>query len=86
MKAFVFVLLGAAAVSVAGCNSKNADTVDNAEMNQPAPELNALANDAATDANAEAEALGTQEQQLNDSSANDSSDPTDEQEQNVSGM
>ena len=59
MKSIAFALIGAAAVSLAGCNFTNQDTVDNAEMNQPAPELNSLANDAANDANAEAAALGS---------------------------
>ena len=89
MKKFVFALTGATAVSLAGCNFTNQDTVDNAEMNQPAPELNGLANDAANDANAEAAALGSQEDQLNDTNAvveDNTTNPTDDQEQNVAGM
>ena len=89
MKSIAFALIGAAAVSLAGCNFTNQDTVDNAEMNQPAPELNGLANDAANDANAEAAALGSQEDQLNDTNAaaeDNAPNPSDDQEQNVAGM
>jgi len=89
MKSIAFALVGAASVSLAGCNFTNQDTVDNAEMNQPAPELNSLANDAANDANAEAAALGSQEDQLNDTNAaaeDNATNPSDDQEQNVAGM
>ena len=89
MKSIAFALIGAASVSLAGCNFTNQDTVDNAEMNQPAPELNSLANDAANDANAEAAALGSQEDQLNDTNAaaeDNATNPSDDQEQNVAGM
>ena len=89
MKSIAFALIGAASVSLAGCNFTNQDTVDNAEMNQPAPELNGLANDAANDANAEAPALGSQEDQLNDTNAaaeDNATNPSDDQEQNVAGM
>jgi hypothetical protein len=89
MKSIAFALIGAASVSLAGCNFTNQDTVDNAEMNQPAPELNGLANDAANDANAEAAALGSQEDQLNDTNAaaeDNATNPSDDQEQNVAGM
>ena len=70
------------------CSSNNEDTVNNAEMNQPAADLNALSNDAATDAaNAEAEALGAQQQQLEQENASDNTvNPADADEQNVSGM
>jgi hypothetical protein len=58
-------------------------------MNQPsADELNQAAMDAANDAaNAEAAALGAQQQQLeNQSAADNGVNPSDAQEQNVSGM
>lgn len=87
MKKLAFVVLGSAALSLAGCGSGNQDAVENVEMNQPAAELNGLANDAAIDANAEAAALGTQQQQLEQENAVDNAtSPTDEQEQNVEGM
>lgn len=88
MKLRVFALVGATALTLAACSSNNEDTVNNAEMNQPAADLNALSNDAATDAaNAEAEALGAQQQQLEQENALDNTvNPADADEQNVSGM
>lgn len=87
MKRLAFALTGAAALALAGCGG-NQDQVNNAEMNQPSPdELNELSNQAAMDAaNAEAAALGNQEAQLNEAPPEDTTSPTDEQEQNVSGM
>jgi hypothetical protein len=86
MKRLAFAFAGAASLILVGCNRGNQDQVNNAELNQPSSdELNAQANQAAMDAaNAEAAALGQQQQQLetNDTTA----DPTDAQEQNVSGM
>jgi hypothetical protein len=91
MKKLVFAITGAASLALAACNSGNQDTVNNAEMNQPSTDdLNQMANDAAMDAaNAEAAALGAQQQQLeneNASAADNATNPTDDQEQNVSGM
>jgi hypothetical protein len=86
MKKLVFVVIGLAALSLAACGGSNQDVVDNAEMNQPAPDLNELSNDAAMDAaNAEAAALGNDQQQENAVEDN-TLNPTDAQEQNVSGM
>ena len=87
MKKIAFVVAGIAALGLAGCNSSNQDAVNNAEVNQPSAEdLNQLSNDAANDAaNSEAAALGNQQAELNAASDN-TSNPTDEQEQNVSGM
>ena len=87
MKKLVFALAGVAAAALVGCNYNNQDQVNNAEMNQPAADLNALANDAATDAaNSEADALGNQQNQLENQSADNTLNPDDAQEQNVSGM
>ena len=87
MKMRVFALTGAAALALAACSSGNEDTVDNAEMNQPAADLNGLADDAANDAaNAEAEALGNQQEQLEQENADNTVNPADADEQNVSGM
>jgi hypothetical protein len=89
MKKLVFVAIGISAFGLAACSSSNQDSVNNAEVNQPAAEdLNALSNEAASDANAEAAALGNQQAQLNseNAAADDTTNPTDEQEQNVSGM
>lgn len=85
MKRLAFVIVAAGSLSLGACGSNNQDAVENVEMNQPAPELNELSNEAAMDAaNAEAAALGNQQQQLEENAEGTS--PTDEQEQNVSGM
>ena len=91
MKLRLLALAGTAAVALAACNNSNQDQVNNAELNQPAPELNQLSTDAANDAaNAEAAALGEQQNQLENENAaapaDNTSNPTDDQEQNVSGM
>lgn len=87
MKRLAFAVTGAAALTLAACSGNNQDTVDNAEMNQPGTDLNALSGDAANDAaNSEAAALGTQEQQLEQNADDNTVNPTDADEQNVSGM
>ena len=91
MKRLAFVLSGATALVLSACSGNNEDSLQNAEMNQPnSDELNQLSNQAAIDAaNAEAEALGTQQQQLENENAaaeDDATNPTDADEQNVSGM
>ena len=87
MKKLVFAFSGIAALALGACSYSNQDQVNNAELNQPAADLNALANDAATDAaNSEADALGNQENQLENQSADNTVNPDDAQEQNVSGM
>jgi uncharacterized protein YcfL len=87
MKKLVFVVTGVAALSLAACGSNNQDVVDNAEMNQPAPDLNAQANEAALDAaNAEAAALGNAQQEEANAVEDNTVNPSDAQEQNVSGM
>jgi hypothetical protein len=87
MKRLAFVIGGAAALALAGCGSKNQDAVNNAELNQPAADdLNALANEAAT--NAENQSLANQ-QQVNDENAaaeSSASNPNEAEEQNVSAM
>jgi len=88
MKRLVFVIGGATALALAGCSGGNQDAVNNAELNQPASDdLNALANEAAS--NAEDAALGNQQQQLNDQNAaadENGANPTEAQEQNVDAM
>ena len=55
MKRLLFVTIGAASLALVGCHRDNQDAVQNAELNQPdAEQLNDLANQAATDANAQA--------------------------------
>lgn len=86
MKRLTFALAGTAALLVAACGSNNQDQVNNAEMNQAgAEDLNALANDAATN-DSEAQALGNQQDQLNQQSTDNTVNPADADEQNVSGM
>jgi hypothetical protein len=87
MKKLAFVLVGATALSLAACNRGNQDQVQNAEINQPAADqLNELSSEAANDAaNAQAAALGNEQQQENAAEDN-TMNPSDAQEQNVSGM
>jgi hypothetical protein len=86
MKKLAFVLAGVAAISLAACNRNNQDQVQNAEMNQPAADqLNQLSSDAANDAaNAQGAVLANDQQEnaVEDNTTN----PSDAQEQNVSGM
>jgi hypothetical protein len=87
MKRLAFVIGGATALALAGCSGNNQDAVNNAELNQPAAEdLNALANDAA--ANAEDQNLANQQQQLDQNAAADEngSNPTEDQEKNIDAM
>jgi outer membrane murein-binding lipoprotein Lpp len=88
MKRLVIALASTAILGVAGCSANNQDQVNNAEMNQPSTDaLNLAASDAANDAaNAEAEALGQQQQQLENQPTDNAVNPSDAQEQNVSGM
>jgi uncharacterized protein YcfL len=91
MKKLVFVVTGIAALGLAACNSNNQDAVNNAQLNQPAADnLNELSTEAANDAaNSQAATLANQEAQLNSQNAageDNTTNPTDAQEQNVSGM
>ena len=89
MKRLALALAGTAALALAACSADNQDAVENAEMNQPPAELNDLSSDAANDAaNAEAAALGTQQQQLEQENAvaDNAAETVDKDEQNVSGM
>jgi hypothetical protein len=88
MKKLTIVLIGSGALLTAACNKGNDDQVNNVELNQPAAELNDLANEAANTANA-AEALNTQAQNLaTDTNAveDNTVNPKDADEQNVAGM
>ncbi len=88
MKKLGFALVGAASLALAGCGGKNNDSLNNVENIDTASNLDALSNDAANDA--EAEALGNQQQQLQQ----ESNATTDElnasgnssAEENVAGM
>ena len=91
MKKLGFALVGAASLAIAACSDNNADSLNNVDLNANAGSLDALSNEAANDA--EAEALGNQAQQL-EQEANSLSNATDELnasgntsvEENVSGM
>ena len=88
MKRLVFALTGVAALTLAACGSNNQDQVGNAELNQPSADLNEQANEAAMNA-AEDAALGNQQALLNQENAaakENVANPSDAQEQNVSGM
>jgi len=90
MKRLVFACLGTAALALAACNNSNQDAVQNAEINQPgADQLNELANQAAMDAaNAQAAAQANLQNQMQQENAaiDNTVNPTDADEQNVSGM
>ncbi len=88
MKRLVFVTIGTAVLALAACNKNNPDAVQNAELNQPESDLNELANQAAMDAaNAQAAANNAQQasNELN-AAADNSVNPKEADEQNVSGM
>jgi hypothetical protein len=86
MKKLTFALVGTAALLTVACNRGDEDQVNNAEMNQPSSsDLNALANDAANVAN-EAQALNAQAQNLQNAAEDNTVNPKDADEQNVSGM
>ena len=87
MKRLTFALASGATLLLTACGGGNQDQVNNAEMNQAGAEnLNDLANAAAAD-NAEDQALGNQQEALNqESGSDDTTNPEDADEQNVSGM
>ena len=88
MKRLAFLIGGAAALALSACNGDNQDAVNNAELNQPAVEdLNALANEAADNA-ADMNALGNEQLEANDMNAvgDNGDNPSEAEEQNVSGM
>ncbi len=88
MKRLAFIIAGMAAITLSACHNTNQDAVQNAELNQPgADELNQLSSDAANDA-ANSATLGNQQNQLDQNASTDANtvNPTDAQEQNVSGM
>lgn len=88
MKRLTFVIAGAAALTLSACGSNKQDQVDNAVMNQPnADQLNELANAAANDAaNAPATAPLNNVDENASAPVDNTANPTDAEEQNVSGM
>ena len=90
MKRLAFVAIGAAVLALGACNKGSEDTVQNAELNQPAPEqLNDLANQAAMDAaNEQAAALNATANDVKEQNVTveNVTNPTDEEQQNVAGM
>ena len=86
MKRLLFVTIGATSLALAGCHRDNQDAVQNAELNQPdAEQLNDLANQAATDANAQAPVNNTLQDE-NAAAVDNTVNPREADEQNVSGM
>ena len=86
MKKLAFVVIGAASLAIAGCHHDNQDAVHNAELNQPdAEQLNDLANQAAVDANAGAPANNALKDE-NAAAVENTVNPKEADEQNVSGM
>ena len=86
------VPLIAGCLALAGCSVSDEDSLNNVDVNADAGALDALANNAA-DVAAEAEALGNQAAQLDESTTNNTatdelnvSDTAAEGEENVSGM
>ena len=87
MNRYGFALVGAASLALAGCGGSNDDALNNVENMDAVTNLDAQANDAA----AEAEALGNQQQQLEQENTPATVDElnassTTEGEENVSGM
>ncbi len=85
MKKLGFALVGTAALALGACGSGNQDQVNDVELNQPSADLlNEQANQAALDAaNTAAEA---NQQAADTNAAATVDDPSDAEEQNVSGM
>ena len=82
--AFTLIVSGAAAFGLTACNNNDQDAVNNAELNQPAPEdLNSLANEAAN--NAEDQALGNMQDQ-NAAADDNTTSPSDAVENNIDAM
>ena len=87
MTKLTFALAGAAALMLAGCNSGSDEALNADALNAANEDINAGADAAAMDAaNAEAAALGSQEQQLEMENADTAANPSDADEQNVAGM
>ena len=90
MKRLAFVTVCAAVLALGACNKASEDTVENAELNQPATEqLNELANQAAMDAaNEQAAAQANINNEVREQNAviENVTNPTDEEQQNVAGM
>ncbi len=63
MKKLGFACVCAASLAIAACSRDDAETLEEGQVDMGASELNAQADDAAADAAAEMEALGSQEQQ-----------------------
>lgn len=92
MKKFAFAIVGATSIALAGCGGQGDDTLgENVQENMEAQaeNLDALAANAGTDA--EAEALGNQADQLREEGENreeaiDESDVNAEADQPVNGM
>lgn len=88
MTKLTFAAISAAALALGACGSNDQDQVNNAVMNQPnADELNTLADNAANDAaNAPAPVVNKARDENAAAPVDNTANPSDAQEQNVSGM
>jgi len=89
MKKFAVAIAACATLALAACGTNRDDALDNAQENQAAADnLNLLADNAANEATAEAEALAAQQEQLNRQeptpAEQDDRDPAEDED--VSGM
>lgn len=86
MKRLVFLIGGAAVFALAACGGNNQDAVNNAELNQPAADdLNALANEAAM--NAENSALANEQANAENAAASENGpNPSEAEENNIDAM
>ena len=78
MKTFHLAFAAAATLALAACGSQEQDTLpDNVDANLQADELNALAENAAMEANAEMDALNAQQQEIEAEPVEDSVEETE---------
>ena len=89
MKRLAFAIVGTAALTLAACNNNNEDAVKNAELNQPEPRSQRdcqPGGDGCRQRRAAAQANIQNAAQQENASVDNTVNPTDADEQNVSGM
>ena len=77
MRRIHFALVTAATLALAACGSSDDTAGENIGENLQADELNAAADNAAADANAELEALGNQQEELEAEPTNETTNTSD---------
>lgn len=77
MRRIHFALVTAATLALAACGSNEDTAGENIGENLQADELNAAADNAAADANAELEALGNQQEELEAEPTNETTNTSD---------